>query len=108
MRITLEDYTFIPLAWVSDAPPLGGLVEVLIDRWWATRGGDELAFHRGRSPQCNRHESIVRKIGELMPWPVDVVLVPRVVLPVVYYESVSSGEYMGMDWRYVLPTEAPK
>lgn len=100
MTLTEADYVFVPLELLDK--PANGTHEILVDRWWATRGGTELAFFRGSSPQCNSSEAIVRR---LLPGGFDVVVVqiPVVFLRVHHFESSRDGEYMGMDWRYVLP-----
>ena len=49
---------------------------VIVDCWWATDANHENVFmFRGKSPQCNRDESIARRVSSHLGFP-DVVLLP--------------------------------
>ena len=104
--VKLEDYTFVPIELVTDVPASGGLVEVFTDRWWTTRNGEIAFFLKGHAP-CNSDRGIAERVAENCPWDdVEVVFVPRVVLPVRIREQYSDGKFAGINVDYIFPEAA--
>lgn len=68
----------LPLAEAT-AEPGDGLWDILVDRWWSYEPGKGLLFYR-KSPQCNSHEAIARKITKQCYPDAEVIFVPRVYL----------------------------
>lgn len=77
--------TYLPLGEAT-AEPGDGIWDVLADRWWSHEPGKGLLFFR-KSPQCNRHESIARKVTRHHPG-AEVIFVPRV------YVKHDCGDYL--------------
>lgn len=68
MAIGIDRFVFVPES-VATVPP-AGLIEHIKDSWWAVHPECGLAFYgpRAMAPQCNRDESITRRISAKYPW----------------------------------------
>lgn len=69
---------YLPLEEVETSPG-EGLWDILTNRWWAYEPGKGLLFY-GKSPQCNRNESIARKVQESCHPDAELLFVERVCL----------------------------
>lgn len=59
--------------------PRDGLFQIITDSWWIVDAeGNPQVHAKYNSPQCNRHESIARRIAKERP----VKLIPVVYFPV--------------------------
>ena len=105
----LESFQFVPLAWVTARPKRDGDYRVYVDNHWALRDGQDVAVHKSESlPVANRSESVLRQVlGDLLPFDFEVVQVPVVYLQVRHTSVFSDGVFDGIDYRFVLPREAP-
>lgn len=81
-----QHITHLPLDQAT-APPAGGVWDVYSDRWWAHEPGKGLIFWR-KSPQCNPHESIARKVMEHSHPTAELIFVDRV------YVRHDCGDYL--------------
>lgn len=71
--------THMPLDQAT-ADPGEGFWDILVDRWWVHAPGQGLLFY-GKSPQCNRHEGITRKIAAKLYPDAEIIFLPRVYVP---------------------------
>lgn len=70
--------SYLPLSEVITEPG-DGWWDILVDRWWAHEPGKGLIFY-GKSPQCNRIESLARAVHEKCHPTAELIFMPRVCL----------------------------
>jgi hypothetical protein len=91
-RVPESDFTFI------NPVDLNGITEgscqVLGHRWWLMRG-EEIAFYKRMSPQCNADRVIAKRIALNYEWCTEVRFIERVAVPTRHYDNG--------DWDYALP-----
>lgn len=98
MAIPLKHFTFVRAELLTECPT-HGQVEVIADSWWTMRG-EEIAFYRGSSPQCNSNKVISDRVSKIYSWCTEVRFIPRVYLPFHDVEVSRGGEYYGPERRY--------
>lgn len=106
VALSVERFQFVPLAWVAARPKRDGDYRLFVDRFWALRDGMDIAVRDGAWAATHRSKELLDSIDEL-PFEFEVRRVPVVYLRIAHSTVFRNGEYEGLDFRYILPREAP-